>query len=86
MPLGTDGVYRMKMTAKQFKAKRIYKRNQNVIDALGQDARKESNKYNQVTITGRSCDTMRNAKGLQVYTPDGTRYGKIQFWGKTFDF
>ena len=63
----------MKMTAKQFKAKRIYKRNQNAIDALGRDARKESNKYNQVTITGRSCDTMRNAKGLQVYTPDGTQ-------------
>ena len=75
-----------KLTAKQHRLRRVLKKNQNNIDAMGHGARKISNKFTELAITGRSCDTMRNAKGLQVYTPDGTRYGKIQFWGKTFDF
>ena len=74
----------MKMTAKQFKAKRIYKRNQNAIDAMGRDAKKISNKFTELTITGRSCNTMRNAKCLRVYTP--TRLGSIQFFSRGFDF
>jgi hypothetical protein len=75
----------MKLTAKQHRLRRVLKKNQNNIDAMGHGARKISNKFTELAITGRSCDTMRNAKGLQVYTPDGTRYGKIQFFGKGFD-
>tara|TARA_R110001599_G_scaffold311646_2_gene519157 strand:+ start:9 stop:245 length:237 start_codon:yes stop_codon:yes gene_type:complete len=75
----------MKVTAKQHRLRRVLRKNQNQIDAMGRDARKEINKYNELTITGRSCGAMKIAKGLQVYTPDGTRYGKIQFWGHTYE-
>ena len=75
-----------KLTAKQHRLRRVLKKNQNNIDAMGHGARKISNKFTELAITGRSCDTMRNAKGLQVYTPDGTRYGKIQFFARGFDF
>jgi len=74
-----------KLTAKQHRLRRVLKKNQNNIDAMGRDARKISNKFNQLTSIGRSCDGMKQAKALQVYTPDGTRYGKIQFWGKTYE-
>ena len=76
----------MKLTAKQHRLRRVLRKNQNNIDAMGRDAGKISKKFTEWTVTGRTCDTMRNTKSLRVHTPDGTRYGKIQFFARGFDF
>ena len=72
-----------KLTAKQHRLRRVLKKNQNKIDAMGHDARKISNKFNQVCITGNVCDAMKHSKSIRVHL--GNTQAHIQFWGKTYE-
>ena len=72
-----------KLTAKQHRLRRVLKKNQNNIDAMGHGARKISNKFNQVTITGNVCDAMKNGKAIRVYL--GSIPAQIDFWGETYE-
>jgi len=72
-----------KLTAKQHRLRRVLKKNQNNIDAMGRDARKISNKFNQVTITGNVCGAMKNGKAIRVYL--GSVSAHIDFWGDGYE-
>ena len=50
---------------------------------MGRDARKISNKFNQVTITGNVCDAMKNSKAITIHL--GNTQAHVQFWGKTYE-
>tara|TARA_R110002020_G_scaffold250953_1_gene464846 strand:- start:85 stop:315 length:231 start_codon:yes stop_codon:yes gene_type:complete len=67
----------MKLTAKQHRLRRVLKKNQNIIDAMGRDARKEINKYNDLAITGRVMKSMKDGVGIRVFL--GTKQAHIQF-------
>lgn len=72
-----------KLTAKQHRLRRVLKKNQNKIDAMGCDARKISNKYNEVSITGHVCNAMKHSKSIRVHL--GNKQAHVQFWGKTYE-
>jgi hypothetical protein len=50
---------------------------------MGRDARKISNKFNQVTITGNVCGAMKNGKAIRVYL--GSVSAHIDFWGDGYE-
>ena len=51
--------------------------NQNKIDAMGRDARKDINRFNELAVTGRVMKAMQNGAGIRVFL--GTKQAHIQF-------
>ena len=55
----------------------VLKKNQNKIDAMGRDARKDINRFNELAVTGRVMKAMQNGAGIRVFL--GTKQAHIQF-------
>jgi|TARA_R110002111_G_scaffold257157_1_gene325198 hypothetical protein len=66
-----------KLSSKQHRLRRVLKKNQNKIDAMGRDARKDINRFNELAVTGRVMKAMQNGAGIRVFL--GTKQAHIQF-------
>ena len=74
----------IKTTAKQHRLRRVLKKNQNNIDAMGHGAKKEINRFNELAVTGRAMKAMQNGVRIRVYL--GTKQAQIQFGSRnTYD-